>query len=68
MSYTGATPVFPDPYGPEEREKYYKHLSYSGWGGSSGHDSVLIAYDALLGCNGDWESLIERYDIDVVVS
>jgi ADP-ribosylarginine hydrolase len=33
---------------------YTKKLSYSGWAGSSGHDAVLIAYDALIGSQGDW--------------
>ncbi len=32
----------------------------SGWGGSSGHDSVIIAYDALLGCKGSWEEFCNR--------
>jgi ADP-ribosylarginine hydrolase len=36
------TLTFPDPYGVEEREKFYKDISFSGWGGSSGHDSVII--------------------------
>lgn len=33
-------------------------LSYQG--GSSGHDSVIIAYDALLGCGGDWNEFLKR--------
>ena len=44
--------VFPDKYGILEREHFYKEVSYHGNGGSSGFDSVIIAYDALLGCNG----------------
>jgi hypothetical protein len=28
----------------------------SGWGGSSGHDSVIIAYDSLLASKGSWET------------
>ena len=36
-------PVFPDPYGVQERDDYYKSISYSGLGGASGHDSTIIA-------------------------
>ena len=25
-----------------------------GWGGASGNDAPMIAYDALLGCEGNW--------------
>uniref|UniRef100_A0A1I8H8F4 ADP-ribosylhydrolase ARH1 n=2 Tax=Macrostomum lignano TaxID=282301 RepID=A0A1I8H8F4_9PLAT len=39
---------FKQPYGPAERDAFYKSLSYSGWGGASGHDAPMIAYDALL--------------------
>jgi ADP-ribosylarginine hydrolase len=31
-------PVFPENYGVAQRDKYYKSISYSGWGGASGHD------------------------------
>ncbi len=31
-----------------------------GWGGSSGHDAVIIAYDALLSAGDSWEELILR--------
>jgi len=51
---------FPPVYGHKEREEFYKSISYSGWGGSSGHDSVIISYDALLGCNGSWEEFCHR--------
>ena len=53
-------PVFPEKFGPVEREQFYKDVSYSGWGGSSGHDAPMIAYDALLGCGGSWEELCKR--------
>lgn len=73
-------PQFPAKYGVEERDEFYKRISFSGWGGSSGyvrripykcfnrsictckirHDSVIIAYDALLGCNGDWIEFLKR--------
>ncbi|KAF6019595.1 ADPRH [Bugula neritina] len=43
-------PVYPEKFGVEERDEFYKSLSYSGWGGASGHDSTIIAYDAFLGC------------------
>eukprot|EP01132_Coremiostelium_polycephalum_P004643 gene4643-5801_t len=57
---TDEYPVFPEPYGPEEREKFYEAVSFDGWGGSSGHDSVIIAYDALLGAGDSWEEMVER--------
>jgi len=53
-------PVFPAKYGVVERDEQYKQWSYRGWGGASGHDSVVIAYDALLGCNGNYEELLNR--------
>ncbi|XP_070186899.1 ADP-ribosylhydrolase ARH1-like isoform X3 [Littorina saxatilis] len=53
-------PVFPEAWGFSERDKFYKSVSYSGWGGSSGHDAPMIAYDALLGANWDWEELSQR--------
>lgn len=40
---------FPEPYGVLERDRFYRELSSRGWGGSSGHDCVLVAYDAFLG-------------------
>jgi ADP-ribosylarginine hydrolase len=53
-------PKFPSKWDVEERDKFYKSVSFSGWGGSSGHDSVIIAYDALLGCEGNWFELLKR--------
>jgi len=53
-------PKFPEVYGVKERDAYYESISYSGWGGSSGHDSVIIAYDAFLGCNKDWTEFCKR--------
>ncbi|KAH3756724.1 ADP-ribosylarginine hydrolase [Pelomyxa schiedti] len=47
---TSSMPLFPEPYGIPQRDEFYKAVSFSGWGGSSGHDSVIIAYDALLWC------------------
>jgi len=41
-------PEFPKNYDIEERDSFYTWLSIRGWGGSSGHDAPLIAYDALL--------------------
>lgn len=43
-----------------EREHFYKELSWTGWPGALGIDSVLIAYDALLSCNGSWEEFCLR--------
>lgn len=58
---SGSGPVvFPEPYGPAEREAAYKSFSFSGWGGSSGHDAPMIALDALLGAGSDWEELMSR--------
>eukprot|EP01113_Clastostelium_recurvatum_P019535 TRINITY_DN2301_c0_g1_i2.p1 TRINITY_DN2301_c0_g1~~TRINITY_DN2301_c0_g1_i2.p1 ORF type:complete len:336 (+),score=70.39 TRINITY_DN2301_c0_g1_i2:119-1126(+) len=53
-------PQFPDAYGVLERDQYYTSLSYDGWGGASGDDSVIISYDALLGSAGDWSELVKR--------
>ena len=53
-------PNFPENYGVIERDKFYKSVSYSGKGGSSGHDAPMIAYDALLGCKGSWSELCFR--------
>lgn len=53
-------PVFPVPYPVKERDVFYKSLSFSGWGGASGHDAPMIAYDALLGAGASWEELGSR--------
>jgi len=53
-------PRFPENFGPAQRDAFYKSVSFSGWGGSSGHDSCLIAYDALLGCKGNWKEFCLR--------
>ncbi|XP_069471934.1 ADP-ribosylhydrolase ARH1-like isoform X2 [Ambystoma mexicanum] len=52
--------VFPDNYGVAERDKFYTSVSYEGWGGSSGHDAPMIAYDALLGAGDSWIELAHR--------
>eukprot|EP01100_Stratorugosa_tubuloviscum_P008324 TRINITY_DN3463_c0_g2_i1.p1 TRINITY_DN3463_c0_g2~~TRINITY_DN3463_c0_g2_i1.p1 ORF type:complete len:373 (-),score=176.56 TRINITY_DN3463_c0_g2_i1:97-1215(-) len=52
--------VFPSIFGVKERDQFYTSISYDGWGGASGDDSVIIAYDSLLGCEGSWEELIKR--------
>lgn len=52
-------PSFPEVYGVKERDGFYTSLSYSGWGGSSGHDAPMIAYDAFLG-SSDWTDLAHR--------
>lgn len=36
------------------RDKLYKSFAFRDWGGSSGHDSIIIAYDALLYSKQDW--------------
>ncbi|XP_054044089.1 ADP-ribosylarginine hydrolase isoform X2 [Rissa tridactyla] len=53
-------PTFPPKYGVEERDSFYTSLSYDGWGGSSGHDAPMIAYDALLGAGDSWAELAHR--------
>ncbi|KAL3876719.1 hypothetical protein ACJMK2_034521 [Sinanodonta woodiana] len=53
-------PIFPIKYGIEERDEAYKSWSFSGWGGSSGHDAPMIAYDALLGAKDNWKELCSR--------
>ncbi|XP_064611387.1 ADP-ribosylhydrolase ARH1-like isoform X2 [Liolophura sinensis] len=53
-------PKFPDEYGVKERDLFYKTISYSGWGGASGHDAPMIAYDALLYASDNWNELCNR--------
>uniref|UniRef100_A0A8D0L5V3 ADP-ribosylhydrolase ARH1 n=1 Tax=Sphenodon punctatus TaxID=8508 RepID=A0A8D0L5V3_SPHPU len=53
-------PTFPPVYGVQERDAFYTSLSYSGWGGSSGHDAPMIAYDAILGSGNSWTELAHR--------
>ncbi|NWR77572.1 ADPRH hydrolase, partial [Centropus unirufus] len=53
-------PTFPPNYGVEERDSFYTSISYNGWGGSSGHDAPMIAYDALLGAGDSWAELAHR--------
>ena len=53
-------PTFPEKYEVEDRDAFYQDVSYDGMGGASGHDAPMIAYDALLGCNGSWEELCNR--------
>ncbi|BFZ02962.1 hypothetical protein BsWGS_06001 [Bradybaena similaris] len=55
-----STPVFPNPYDFKERDQFVKSVSFSGWGGSSGHDAPMIAYDAFLGAGSNWSELCNR--------
>ncbi|EGC34471.1 hypothetical protein DICPUDRAFT_34975 [Dictyostelium purpureum] len=57
-------PVFPKEWSSDcsVRDKYYSSISFSGWWGSSGHDSTIIAYDALLASGNSWEDMI-KYSI-----
>ncbi|CAL8320645.1 unnamed protein product [Merluccius merluccius] len=50
-------PRFPEQYGVKEREKFYTQVAFRDWGGSSGHDAPMIAYDALLSAGDSWEEL-----------
>ena len=36
-------PKFPEVFGIKERDEFYKSVSFSGWGGASGHDAPMIA-------------------------
>lgn len=53
-------PVFPEPFGVKERDGFAKSVSFSGWGGASGHDAPMIAYDGLLKAGNNWEELCKR--------
>jgi len=53
-------PSFPKNYGVKERDAFYKSVSWAGWGGASGHDAPMIAYDALLGAGDNWDELLLR--------
>ena len=53
-------PVFPEPYSVKERDMFCESVSFNGWGGASGHDAPMIAYDALLGAGSSWEELCSR--------
>nr|XP_004666879.1 ADP-ribosylarginine hydrolase [Jaculus jaculus] len=55
-----SAPTFPQPFGVKERDQFYTSLSYSGWGGSSGHDAPMIAYDAILAAGDSWKELAHR--------
>jgi len=51
-------PAFPAVYGVKERDEVYTHFSFDGWGGASGYDAPLIAYDALLWAGDSWINLV----------
>ena len=53
-------PKFPQEYGVQERDDFYSSVSFAGWGGASGHDAPMIAYDAILGAGDSWEELCLR--------
>uniref|UniRef100_A0ACB8FGQ5 Uncharacterized protein n=2 Tax=Sphaerodactylus townsendi TaxID=933632 RepID=A0ACB8FGQ5_9SAUR len=53
-------PSFPAKYGVKQRDEFYTSVSYSNWGGSSGHDAPMIAYDAILGSGNNWTELAHR--------
>ncbi|ESO02295.1 hypothetical protein HELRODRAFT_65081 [Helobdella robusta] len=55
-----SSPVFPENFGVEERDEFYKKISYNGRGGASGHDAPMIAYDALLASGSSWKELSDR--------
>jgi ADP-ribosylarginine hydrolase len=53
-------PYFEPNYDVKARDRFYKKYSFNGWGGASGHDAPMIAYDALLGSNDSWSELCLR--------
>ena len=53
-------PVFPQNFDIEARDNFYSSLSFAGWGGASGHDAPMIAYDATLGSDDSWIELCKR--------
>ncbi|XP_069783648.1 ADP-ribosylhydrolase ARH1-like [Narcine bancroftii] len=55
-----SAPVFPKQYGVAERDEFYTSVSFNGWGGASGHDAPMIAYDAILGAGDSWKKLCHR--------
>ena len=57
---SGESVTFPETYGIKERDAFYKSLAFAKWGGSSGHDAPMIAYDALLFARDDWVTLCEH--------
>ena len=36
-------PIFPSRYDVQDRDTFYASVSFSGWGGASGHDAPMIA-------------------------
>lgn len=63
---TPAWPCAPRPHfqcptlTPPSLPQTYRRWSSEGRGGRRGHDAPMIAYDALLGCGGDWTELCNR--------
>lgn len=53
-------PFFEPDFDVKARDAFYKKYSFSGWGGASGHDAPMIAYDALLGSKDSWSELCLR--------
>ena len=60
ISDGSSQPVFPQDYGVDARDTFYKTLSYSGWAGASGHDAPMIAYDAVLAAGSSWHKLCDH--------
>lgn len=50
----------PDFISVKKRDQFYTMMSFNKWGGASGHDAPMIAYDAVLACSGDWSELCNR--------
>ncbi|XP_078722163.1 ADP-ribosylarginine hydrolase [Lampetra fluviatilis] len=61
ISDGASEPSFPAAHGTVAgRDAFYKTLSHSGWAGASGHDSTMVAYDAVLSAGDSWSELCER--------
>ncbi|KAJ7371113.1 hypothetical protein OS493_027801 [Desmophyllum pertusum] len=59
-SYLSLRGILQEPFPIKARDTFYKSVSFNGWGGASGHDAPMIAYDALLGAGASWEELCSR--------
>lgn len=54
-------PRFPQDFeNVRKRDQFYAMMSFDNWGGASGHDAPMIAYDAILACKGNWSELCNR--------
>jgi hypothetical protein len=52
--------TFPAAYGVAERDTFYTECSVNGWGGATGIDAPMIAYDAFLSAGDSWSECCLR--------